>query len=491
MDCLQVKRIQDGLSGWRVRDRLVDVVAAPLALALLGGGFALQILVAGACLPRMELTESQTRFYVVVSSLAWAAVGAWCPQQLVARLLKRIWTHVRRHEYVQDDLILLQSRATSDRVLRWLLVASLACAIGSFQLLMIPLSSLLQFLSIHLTTRFLWMPMTWSAAQFTLISLVLSVPSLMLGMLAAGLAAVCRTDGSRELRGPVPLLFAGAVLMVGLWPQIEPTWSGRPLAFLLVSVPLFAATILAVLAAGVSERLHRNVRNDPIIPTERISRDRFLIAAGLAIWAPLMAMWIIAEPTADRPDPAWFQTGRGPLLGMLLVGIVMGDWRMSRRKHSRCGAGTALWALGFASAVGGVIANQGVDASTVVSLGQSRSPAVLAGGLLAAGAMGYTLPYLVGCLIRRYPSPAFGYSLAASCLFGGGALGVVLTRYGPASGIDANHTLILLSLGAIAAGGGLIIYEPESSGRRRTIRLALVFASLALLMVLLRQSPAG
>ena len=241
MECPQVERIQEGLGGWTARDRLVNTLAGPTSAALIGGAFALQILVAGACLPRINLTETQLELYVVLVTLVGGLVGAWCPQQLVAGFLKRIWTRVRSHEYAPDDLILLRQRETSDYVLRWLFIGSFASAIGLCQLLIIPLCWPLHSISRFLATEFLWMPITWSAAQLGLIALILCIPSVMLGMVVAGLGAASATGV--QLAHELHVSGRPVTLAVGSHNRMPRTYRGMDTFWWLDQIGAFDRTI--------------------------------------------------------------------------------------------------------------------------------------------------------------------------------------------------------------------------------------------------------
>jgi hypothetical protein len=431
---------------------------------LLGLGGAFHLSIAAAALWGLEQNTVAT---VLLPTLGWASVGAWIPHRLLAGMLKGLWRKVAGGQALREDLSVLLPRRRSHRVLLWLLMASIASLIGLAELMLILLNGWGASVGAYLESHFLWTAPTWFLARLLVIAGVLFLPSLLLGTAVAALGSLSSGHEGNPLRGPLPTLIVGGGIGLLVIQFTTPGWLTPPAGFLLASVPFFAASWVAGIAASWVEKTMNESLDEVVhVPTEA-SQDRFLIASALGVWGALTAVWVMGQPDGGQAQIAF--------LGGIGAGAATGEWWLAEQRHSRGGAGMAVWGLGLVSAVG------------TVSLSR---PALFIGPIgklilviSISAAIGFILPYLLRCLTSRSTTAGRSHSLATSLLMGSATLALLVSHLLPVGPQPWILMLAILSLLAIALGGLLVIHDEEAARRLRRNRLVMIFGGLIFLMV--------
>lgn len=425
---------------------------APLASALVGMSAALTIV--GLC---FRLRNAEIAFdsrAVVAGGLLALALGVSVPQRMALWLCSIAWSAVTRRS---DTRLERPPESPSNRTLHWLVVSVIALGAGVGALLL-PISS-----RCGLVVR-IWLEhgFVWPTPMNLLLDATVTL-------------AVC-----------VAALFPLGVALCGLHHLGSPVeqWNAR-------------ATCWTLLGAGLM------LSFAPPAALASVSANLLLVAAALPVLTiPLVVAFVgKTEPLATQRSPATAvppptERDRRPrLLRSAIVAVggggacVVCAW--SEDLTAFGGGGNWVWGLAPLALACGMFAGSVWDQLPTRSIAGFGTTTALAGLLTAAGpamlslvAIGYAVGYGRGLLWARVANRATAGAAELTRFFLCIALTVVVTC--PLANYFFGHraTLQMVALSLIALGGTLVIHDPGHAPRVRHRRVAAIFASLGLMILL-------
>lgn len=425
---------------------------APLACSLAGMSAATAIV--GLCFRVRTVELAFDPRTVAAAGLAVVALGVRVPQRITQRLCATLWTAISRRTRLAATSPLLPP---SGRTLQWLLVSVSMLSAGAGALLLPLLSRWGVGVRTWLERGFVW-PIPTSLVMDALIAvMVLAAPLFPLGIALRHLHQLGSVPEQWNSRATCwVLLGAGSMLAVAPTAAV----ASLPANLLLVAAALPALVIpLLVATAG---KVEPGEPDQPAVstippPTERDRWPRLLRAAIVAVG------------------------GGGACVACVWHGTLA----------ARGVAGTWLWGVAPLALACGMFAASLRDQLAHRSIAGFGMTTALAGLLTAAGpavlsvvAIGYAVGYGRGLLWARVADRAIaGAAELTRMLF---CIAFTMSVTGPLAihFFGYRATLQMVALSMTALGGTLVIHDPGHAPRVRRHRVAAVFASLGLMMLL-------
>jgi len=447
----------------------------------------------------------QTEIIVLAAGLAGIALGPWLPQGVIGFLSSRLVLRVMglRPRAPRGTLVLLAIDQPESNEDRKLLLAS-SCLIAALaMLLMTPLMGPIRVLCEWLRADFYWLPGTLRLADFAVAGAAQLVPASLLGI---ALLCALGIGNDRLIGRSGSLHLASLALGLGLGFCAALWWCRSTLSSLLIlllsAVPLLLAGIMTLLSAG-QEPGHQG----PLVGQSQVDKSAGslpelghaglgLLLAGLVVWSLSLSMagvvWhrggvLLLELVAVPPCG---------LVAMWLACLALGAWLASphleaaSQTTSASGARMCLAGVGTAAAIVLFSAgSQGLPAAP-------SSPAANGGMLYTAICLhglsnGQVLPALLRAALSRFATPGLAHATILSTISLAAAAGLLLCGFWLLVAPGTLVTLCAACLLLVIAGGILVIYDPLEMGRPHHWKLAAVFASLLLLIIVLPAAAPG
>jgi hypothetical protein len=470
------------------RARKYDHMLAYPAVMLLGLAFGWQwgglsaLLAAGIC-------PTQTSYAMAaVTALLAAAVGPWLPQRLVIHAAQFVRNRGTKPQQLDRDdaatLWLLQTERRPDDALRWLALSILASTAGAVALLTLALVRPVLNLHELMETRFFWTPATLMMLDWGCIVLLTAALWVIHGVILTTLVPLIWRGRGLPIGQPTGLT---AGLVVGIAVALlsgvligAGGVSGTRL-FLLGALPPF---VITAVASWLSQRPRTALCQPDMTEThtpEFNPRSQGLIWLSFAAWGSAVGLsthgWMSCLVRAGTT-----QWSSEAILGYFLLtvslGMVLSRILNRHREGTPAGCGFVLWGAGIVTGA----------AAMMLALWPNHRMLNLF-QLCAVGlATGYALWYLERIWLARAGSETLAFAQMTSASLAGIAVGVLLARWYTIATLGPIGTMTAASLMLLAFGGVVEIYEGQWSLRSQHYRLALVFVSLAIAILVF---PAG
>ena len=344
----------------------------------------------------------------------------------------------------------------------------------------------------RLATEFLWPANFLPVVQLAILFLML-LP--ILGPAGLGLSCACRLAcrGEGWKVSPIGWGLIGLGLGGGIADRLAQAGASPDALLLSAAVPSLLTAVVAVWRNQDPAGQPAGGPASAVAPAwlpQVSDRDPILVRVSAGWLAACLAAMVAIWPALCRHCPAADTSAGTKLWPVLLlaagVGLLISERSRSVRVHSAGGVGVAAAVAGLG--VAGAAALPAAWLSAAPQAGMGMAVAAATGGI-ATLLIGYALGYAyLAVLCRTGRRVATGVvllcvSLAAAVL----VLPPTSASTGTAKAAFAMLAGVALSL--VALGGTMIIHQPTGSVRTRRLRLAAVFASIALLIQLL--PPAG
>lgn len=414
----------------------------------------------------IEPLPTTSTMYLVVALLA-AAAGPWIPERLVMALTRFLKE--------KETFRILQAVHQRDPAMVWSAIGVMAVVSGLISLLTLALGGLAVAGQNILIDNFFWTNLAMTvvewAGSFLFLGPAWALQGLLLVMLmvAVGLRSHMRDDSSGILAGLV-VGVAGACWSY----RVGMRWGlSAGQFYILGSLPLF---VLAFWATRYSQ-----AKSTPL--KEPLDEEAPELSAGaegtvwlsLVVWGMcLVLVWAGWLNSLSLLSGSSGVLALGWICLLMGVGLYGAAWYMRGRITTLVGCGMSLWAMGVAS-----------------SMAATLSVFWPAGGLSAAIQVlclslpaGYSLYYIKKSWLARAGSETAGHAQMISALLAGMGVGLIVSRWLAMPSLGPIGLMAGGSLGLLALGGMIQIYESTQPIRRRHQRLALIFGSLAGVVVL-------
>ncbi|MCP4591187.1 MAG: hypothetical protein GY842_10605 [bacterium] len=436
---------------------------------------------------------------VLGAFLVSVSIGLGVPHRLAAWLAVRVWR--RRHRSSSGTTVAMTPLPYAayqpmgkDEPLQRVLLGGLALVSGVAAIAALGMVRVVAEVYETLLMGFLWGTGSLAVLECTLafaLSVLVLVPVGLSWSCVHHLACPVGGWRVRPLAGVVAGVATATLALACSANRLERT--PADLYLLAGSIPFFVLSILAARVTGSPRRAEDETRSRTHLPAPH-SRARWpellqaavIVTFGAGILS--MGVWCRAFGVLVGCNTA------GALLTLTIwslgiaVGVAAGCRRASRRPPSIGELGMACALAGVGNAVAtGVI---GALGSWAHGLADARGGGwILAVAFLgpAASGIGYALSQgLLAVLARTsHPSRIGSVMLMRCVLMAAGTIAIVLVPLVVAVGTYA--ALVAASLVLVGVGGSLIVHEPTPLRQTRRLRLGVVFASVALMSLVLPQ----
>ena len=463
---------------------IVPDLHSPLAALLAGAAIGWQLCGMQTVIAAHLDASASTIVMVSAIALLLAAVGMGVPERALFWLRKLVPHRVRqlgisRELDANGQVWLLSLGREREPALTWLSVALTSAVAGLVGIGWLIASRPAGMVYEWLLDRFFWNSLSLAALEWAGIGLLLAIPWMLNGLIFVTLAATADARGEGRLN-PTAGVWAGGLLGMGAaiffhaW--AAPYGLSAERTVMLGTLPLFA---LAVLAARFSQQADsRQVEPGTahVIPPELPLAAETLLRGSSAIWgigaSAACAGWMGCL-AIDPAGQGWVQTGPGLLLLGITAGFLIACGQRNVQAGSTSASGLAVWLSGFGVGVAAMLAVATHDSALSVWIQ----------ALLISVPLGHALHHVSQSWLARSASRALGFAQVGVTLLTGTAIGLTLSRWWALPNLGPMGTLSAGSLILLAAGGLLELYEENRPIRAQRLRLALVFASLAVAIV--------
>lgn len=419
---------------------------------------------------------------VVGMALLSLAVGVRVPHQFAAWLGVHAWRRFAPGGRATELSNIAVSPSPSDRSLHWLVLSVIAFAAGLLTGAMPVALHTAKLMYAWLHLHFVWSLGPLAVMELGLIGLAGLLP-----FAALGLAMACvhhlRCPWGRWDPRPTAWLLFGAALGSISFRLLDERFGASGWVSAVASLPVLCVALLTAMttSSGVSDYLQTGTDSALILPGRSDRWPRLMRAATVAVGsggAFTLAIWLVLL-SSDSGSVSWD-------VAMLLCAAglgVMGGCAISTRAGQTMGAyGTVCTVAGLAVAVGAI----GYAGSFVSSGGGEAALNLLRGRrAVAMGsvvALGFAAAWGRKVLFDQVANRSSVGATVMSRMFRVSALLVWIGV--PFAGRLVGYPRCLVGVGVLmlALGGALIIHEPGYSPRARRFRLAMVFASIGLMV---------
>ena len=412
---------------------------------------------------------------MVAAVLFALAVGVRAPQRWTYRYAVAAWRRFAQNARPLLNLSPLMDPSPVDRPLCWTLLAIMALVGGVAAALTPAIVSVLARLYWWLHGHFVW-----SAAPLAVVHLLVAfvaclVPCAAMGLSIAALHALWRPRKQWDLRAAAYVLFGAASACVILAPTESANLRADPI-LLAASLPLLIVALIAA-ATGSSEGSKAPAESSLPGPAPPVSVDcwpALLRASIVGVGGGSVCAMIVWSRQQLAVGANGFMLTAASLAA-LAIGVMVEHAARRNTVRSIGGFGVACAVAGIAVAFG---------ALTLLRESSISTPPEMFLAAPAIAAIGYCVSYGREVLMARVARrSAVSALMLARLLICAGAT-VWLTAPPAIRLLGDPAALILLAISFLALGGILIIHEPNYVPVARRIRLAAVFSSIALLMLL-------
>ncbi|UCD27944.1 MAG: hypothetical protein JSV03_12695 [Planctomycetota bacterium] len=417
--------------------------------------------------------------------LLTTAVGPWLPERVINGVARIIGRRSRRAEMPAANGIgtfwMLRAIRDRDEPLMWLVLAVLASVAGLVSLLTLIVSGPLTGFYRFLLDQFFWTNMTLTGLEWMGTTLLIGTSWIVNGLVVATLSPVLSLRSGSH-RSP-PVVSAGVLIGLGLaWVSQELMADRGYLSgnqfYLIGILPMF---LLAGISAWMSQKVEKLQLARAEVETEAPevgTSTESLIWLALVVWgvgSVLVGFGFLGGQWLTASKERGIHVDFSCYVLILGLGMTVASYYTRGRKRSASGCGMALWGAGLGTTI----------AATLMSFRPTGWLMSLVQVTVLAIPIGYALHYVERAWLARVGSETLGFAQMASAVLAGLAVGLI-TGYWWALPILGSFGVITAGALMMLAFGGLMqIYEEECPVRIQHQRLALIFASLALAVVIL------
>ncbi|MHC4798291.1 MAG: hypothetical protein ACYTF1_16785, partial [Planctomycetota bacterium] len=375
---------------------------------------------------------------------------------------------------------MLRAIRDRDESLMWLVLAILASLAGAVSLITLAISNTVIDFYEYLLRHFFWTNLTLAGMEWIGTTILVGSSWIVNGLVLATLAPVLSIRAESHRRPPG--VAAGVLIGLGLAWFSHQRWADQGLSgnqmYLIGILPMF---VLAGLSAWFSQHVEHQRLALPPAETdapEVSAGTEGLIWLSLVVWGVGSVLVGIGWLSSQSIAAGMAHTAPGRFSWYVLtlgIGMAVALYYSRGRKRSASGCGMAIWGAGLGA----------VAAATLSAIWPERQTSAVFQVIVLALPVGYALHYIESAWLARVGSETLGFAQMASAVLSGSAIGLIVGRWWALPTLGPLGVMTAGSLMLLAFGGLMQIYEEKRPLRVKHLRLAMVFGSLALAIVIL------